>query len=183
MALRYTGFDQNVLAPRPAMDLWIVYAHNVSGLKNLGSWMIRKQKSSATVNRKELASVHGTGRAVDLGYTGIKEGRKVCLSFISLLVANADLLGVELILDYLPAPFGRGWKSERGSWQNYDKPTIAGAPGGRWIHIELSPAHLKNTETVVKAWKQVIASIANPVIKETNPVTNGANPVTIAPAL
>jgi hypothetical protein len=170
MALRYTGFDQNVLAPRPAMDLWISNAHNVSGLKNLGSWVVRKQKSSATVNRKELASVHGTGRAVDLGYTGIKDGRKVCLSFISLLIANADLLGVELILDYLPTPYGRGWKSERGLWQNYDKPTIAGAPGGRWIHIELSPAHLKNTEIVGKAWKQVIASLANPVIKEPNPV-------------
>jgi hypothetical protein len=176
MALRYTGFDQNVLAPRPAMDLWIVYAHNVSGLKNLGSWVVRKQKSSAKVNRKKLASVHGTGRAVDLGYTGIKNGRKVCLSFISLLTANADLLGVELILDYKPAPFGRGWKSERGKWQKYSKPTIAGAPSGRWIHIELSPAHLKNTETVVKAWKQVIASMPNPVTKD-------ANPVTKAPAL
>lgn len=183
MALRYTGFDQNVLAPRPAMDLWISNAHNVGGLKNLGSWVVRKQKSSATVNRKELASVHGTGRAVDLGYTGIKDGRKVCLSFISLLIANADLLGVELILDYLPTPFGRGWKSERESWQNYDKPTIAGAPGGRWIHIELSPAHLKNTETVAKAWKQVIASLPNPVIKEPNPVSKEPNPVTKAPNL
>ncbi len=165
------------------MDLWISTAHNVSGLKNLGSWVIRKQKSSATVNRKELASVHGTGRAVDLGYTGIKDGRKVCLSFISLLIANADLLGVELILDYLPTPYGRGWKSERGSWQNYDKPTIAGAPSGRWIHIELSPAHLKNTEIVGKAWKQVIESLPNPVIKEPNPVTKEPNPVTKAPTV
>lgn len=147
------------------MDLWIVYAHRAGGLKNLGSWVVRKQKSSATVNRKELASVHGTGRAVDLGYTGIRNGRRKCLNFISLLTANADLLGVELILDYLPTPFGRGWKSERGSWQNYDKPTIAGAPGGRWIHIELSPAHLKSTETVVKTWEQVIRSMPNPVTK------------------
>lgn len=156
------------------MDLWIVYAHRVGGLKNLGSWVVRKQKSSATVNRKELASVHGTGRAVDLGYTGIRNGRRKCLSFISLLTANADLLGVELILDYQPAPFGRGWKSERGSWQNYDKPTIAGAPGGRWIHIELSPAHLKSTETVVKAWEQVIRSMPNPVNKDANPVTKAS---------
>jgi hypothetical protein len=94
----YTGFDGNATGRRPTMDIWIRNAIEVSGLKNLGSWVVREKRG------KKTASVHGTGRAVDLGYTGVEQGRKKCLEFIDLLIANADELGVELILDYLPKP-------------------------------------------------------------------------------
>ncbi len=152
MAMRYTGFDGNREGPRPAMDIWIRHAIKVSGLKNLGSWVVREQKSSKTVNHKGSPSVHGTGRAVDLGYTGVKEGRKRALDLMQTLIENDDLLGVELILDYCFKPFGRGWKSERGTWQNYDKPTIAGAPTGRWIHVEVNPRLLESVQATELAW-------------------------------
>lgn len=157
MALPYTGFDGNVLAPRPAMDVWITNAVKVSGLKNLGSWMIRDQKSSKTVNHKERPSVHGTGRAVDLGWTGIKNGRAKALDLINLLVMNDDLLGVELILDYNFLPYGRGYKSDRGKWQNYQKPTIAGAPSGKWIHVEIAPGLVESLRATNLAWNLLTA--------------------------
>ena len=149
MVAKYTGFDGNVKSRRPTMDIWIRNAEEVSGLKNLGSWVVREQRG------KTSPSVHGTGRAVDLGFTGLKEGRKKCLELIKLLVANADVLGVELILDYTPKPFGRGWKADRGSWQRYEKPTISGAPGGKWIHVEVSPELLGNMRAVNQGWNDL----------------------------
>jgi hypothetical protein len=149
MPAKYTGFDGNVKAPRPTMDIWIRNAVEVSGLKNLGSWVVRD------VRGKTTSSVHGTGRAVDLGYSGIKEGRKKCLALINLLIENADVLGVELILDYLPKPHGRGWKADRNAWQRYEKPTISGAPGGRWIHVEISPTLLGNMRAVNQGWNDL----------------------------
>ena len=147
----YTGFDGNATGPRPTMDIWIRNAIEVSGLKNLGSWVVREMRGKST------PSVHGTGRAVDLGYAGVKEGRKKCLELIDLLIANADELGVELILDYLPKPYGRGWKADRGTWQAYDKPSISGAPGGRWIHVEISPTLLGNMRNVNLGWNDLRA--------------------------
>jgi hypothetical protein len=64
MVAKYTGFDGNVKSRRPTMDIWIKNAEEVSGLKNLGSWVVREQRG------KTSPSVHGTGRAVDLGFTG-----------------------------------------------------------------------------------------------------------------
>ena len=147
----YTGFDGNATGRRPTMDIWIRNAIEVSGLKNLGSWVVREKRG------KKTASVHGTGRAVDLGYTGVKQGRKKCLEFIDLLIANADELGVELILDYLPKPYGRGWKADRGTWQVYDKKKLSGAPGGRWIHVEISPTLLGNMRNVNLGWNDLRA--------------------------
>ncbi|MGA1073372.1 MAG: hypothetical protein ACO3S3_11985 [Pseudohongiellaceae bacterium] len=149
MPAKYTGFDGNVKAPRPTMDIWIRNAVEVSGLKNLGSWVVRD------VRGKTTPSVHGTGRAVDLGYSGVKEGRKKCLALIDLLIVNADVLGVELILDYAPKPYGRGWKADRNAWQRYEKPTISGAPGGRWIHVEISPTLLGNMRAVNQGWNDL----------------------------
>ena len=149
MVAKYTGFDGNVKSRRPTMDIWIRNAEEVSGLKNLGSWVVREQRG------KPSSSVPGTGRAVDLGFTGLKQGRKKCLELIKLLVANADVLGVELILDYTPKPYGRGWKADRGSWQRYEKPTISGAPGGKWIHVEVSPELLGNMRAVNQGWNDL----------------------------
>lgn len=155
MALKYTGFNGNAKGPLASMDAWIKHALEYSGFKNLGSYVVREQRSSATVDHKNVPSVHGTGRAVDIGYTGVEKGRKKCLEFLEFLVLNGDVLGVELILDYCPKPYGRGWKSERGSWQNYEKPTLAGAPGGRWIHVEVSPTLLGNMRAVNQAWNDL----------------------------
>ena len=74
------------------------------------------------------------------------------------LVRHADELGIEMILDYFPKPHGRGYKWTRGTWENYAKSTIHGAPDGDWLHVELSPewadSKLKVRESFLKLFPQ-----------------------------
>lgn len=79
-------------------------------------------------------SVHATGRAVDFSYRnmgkgkGVSNGRREAVRMCKLLVTNADLLGLEALFDYFPAPHGRAWMCDRDAWSNYKKETIHGAP-------------------------------------------------------
>jgi len=105
-------------------------------------------------------SVHATGRAMDLSYRkmdtkGVAEGRKVSKAFIDVVVANANKLGVQMIIDYWPQPFGRAWRCDRQAWKAYETKTVSGAPGGDWWHIELSPAMADNPEAVKTIFEAV----------------------------
>ena len=105
-------------------------------------------------------SVHATGRAMDLSYRkmdskGVAEGRKVSKAFIDVVVANANKLGVQMIIDYWPQPFGRAWRCDRQAWKAYETKTVTGAPGGDWWHIELSPAMADNPEAVKTIFQAV----------------------------
>ena len=54
------------------------------------------------------------------------------------LIKNADALGIEMIIDYFPAPHGRAAKCDRDmAWLKYDKETVHGAPNGDWFHCEV----------------------------------------------
>jgi len=107
-----------------------------------GSWGVRDKRS-----HPGSLSVHATGRAVDLSYRHIKAkglgirfgGRRQAMQCCRWLTENADTLGLELILDYYPAPFGRGWKCTRPGWLKYSGRQLAGAPFGDWLHCEFSP--------------------------------------------
>jgi hypothetical protein len=158
--MKYTGFDGNVKAKRPAMEAWIKNALTYSQLKNLGSWVVREQRSSGAVNHAGIPSVHGTGRAVDIGFSGVENGRAKCERLLELLTTNFETLGVEMILDYYPKPFGRGWRVDRKTWQTYTKATIAGAPGGNWIHVEVTPKLLETVAGVNSAWTLLTATKA-----------------------
>jgi hypothetical protein len=107
--------------------------------------------------------VHATGRAVDLSYRksekNPKAGRKEALVFIDKLVANANELGLQCILDYFPEPQGRAWRCDRYAWQKYDKPTIHGAPGGDWFHIEITPQAADSVIWVKAAFLKVFGEI------------------------
>ena len=91
---------------------------------------------------RDLLHPH-VGRAVDLSYrpSASKKlaNRKDALEAIEKLCANANDLGIEMIIDYFPQPFGRAWKCDRQAWSKYSKPTVTGAPGGDWFHIEITP--------------------------------------------
>jgi len=105
-------------------------------------------------------SVHATGRAMDLSYRkmdtkGVAEGRKVSKAFIDVVVANANKLGVQMIIDYWPQPFGRAWRCDRQAWKAYETKTVSGAPGGDWWHVELSPAMADNPEAVKTIFQAV----------------------------
>jgi hypothetical protein len=139
----YTGFDGNVKGPLPSMNRFIDYAVFLTGggLWNNGAWGVRPKRG------KSSESVHGTGRAVDLSWRKMPSGRgrqgfgdyNRAKAFIDFVVANADTLEVEIVLDYFGKPHGQGWRCDRGFWQQYTSRTIGGAPGGDWFHCEISP--------------------------------------------
>lgn len=108
-------------------------------------------------------SVHSTGRAVDLSYRklgkkGRRNGRAVAEWLCDVLTSHAETLGVECILDYNPAPHGRGYRWDRDEWQSYKTPTIGGAPSGDWLHVELSPRMADSQALVRESWGQIADS-------------------------
>jgi len=136
----YTGNTDGASPKRRAgMDAFIkeVIWLAQGALWDNGSYGVRNMRG------KESLSVHATGRAVDLSYrpSASKKlaNRKDALEAIEKLCANANDLGIEMIIDYFPQPFGRAWKCDRQAWSKYSKPTVSGAPGGDWFHIEISP--------------------------------------------
>lgn len=146
--------------PRAGMDEWIRQAIAASNgsLWNNGSWGQRDMRG-----KPGSLSVHATGRAVDLSYRKsekhLKASRKDSLIFIDKLVANANDLGLQCILDYFPAPHGRAWRCDRYAWQTYDKDTIHGAPGGDWFHIEITPQAADSVIWVKAAFLKVFGEI------------------------
>lgn len=138
---KYTGTSDGASkGKRAGLEEFVrqVEALSNGALWNNGTWVVRNKRGSETL------SVHATGRAVDLSWRkvdskGRVNGREKALEVIDLLVANANFLRIELILDYFPEPHGRGWRCDRQAWQNYSMHTMSGAPGGDWFHIEVAP--------------------------------------------
>jgi len=127
----YTGFDKQASGRRAGTQKLIDYVLFLNGgkIRNLGSFMVRDMRGKAG-----KPSVHSTGRAIDFGYTNREDG----LALADFFVRNWEAFGVELIVDYYPTPHGRGWNVTRLAWQDYKKPTVSGAPYGRWLHVEIS---------------------------------------------
>jgi hypothetical protein len=138
------------------MVAWIdnVIALSDGALWNNGDFVVRNMRGKSSL------SVHATGRAVDLSYRHVpdrglgveRDGRKVAVDVMRRLVNNADLLGLELILDYYPSPHGRGWRCDRRGWVRYDVATIAGAPNGDWFHAEVMPMFADDRDLVNAAF-------------------------------
>lgn len=110
-----------------------------------------------------IMSVHSTGRAWDASFLKTERhpaaNRKGAIEFLDKVIANANTLGLECALDYMPAKFGRGWRCDRQSWERYSKATIHGAPGGTWIHLEISPQAADSVIFVKAAFLKVFGSI------------------------
>jgi len=139
-----------------------IETRSAGALWNNGDWVVRNMRG------KESLSVHATGRAVDLSYRhipstgkgsqkrGVPDARKIAVQWCRLLVINADLLGIECILDYFPEPHGRGWRCDRRDWIRYEVKTISGAPKGDWLHVELTPAMADDPAAVRQAFTQLV---------------------------
>ena len=160
----YTGNKQGAAKGlRPGMKVFIEEVIKLSNgaFWNNGDFGVRMMRGSET-----SMSVHATGRAVDFSYRnmgngkGIKNGRREAVRMCKLLVDHADLLGLEAILDYFPAPFGRAWMCDRDAWSKYRKETIHGAPKGDWIHVEISPEMADSAEKMRKAFVQLRALLS-----------------------
>ena len=157
----YTGNSDGAAAgPRAGMDEWIRQAVKYANgaIWNNGSWGVRNMRGSET-----SLSVHATGRAVDLSYRKTEQhptaNRKGAVAFLNIVIANANALGVECVLDYFPQKFGRGYRCDRQAWKSYSKPEIHGAPGGDWHHYEISPAMADSPALVKQAFQRVFAEI------------------------
>jgi len=159
-ARRYTGTQDGIAKGRRAgMTAWInnVIEMSDGALWNNGDFGVRNQRG------KDALSVHATGRAVDLSYRhmadkglGIKEGgRQASINVMRTLITNADQIGLELILDYFPQPYGRGWRCDRRDWIKYQVSTLAGAPSGDWFHCEVTPAFADDPKLVNDAFKSL----------------------------
>ena len=146
--------------PRAGMNEFIkqVIYHSNGALFNNGSYGRRDVKG-----KPGNLSVHATGRAVDMSYRGgarhPQASRKSALPFIERMVANANDLGIQMVIDYFPSPYGRAWKCDRQAWQKYSKPTVSGAPGGDWFHIEISPQAADSVIFVKAAFLKVFGEI------------------------
>lgn len=128
-------------------------------LWNNGDFGVRNMRGKSSL------SVHATGRAVDLSYRkigskGRDEGRKHAVQWCNLLTEHADELGIEMIIDYFPKPHGRAWRCDRAYWMRYNKPTVSGAPGGDWLHVELSPKMAHDQSAVHAAFVKIFGQAA-----------------------
>ena len=142
---KYTGWDADAPGRRAGMQEFVSLLNQHFGLWNNGTWGVRAKRGKST------PSVHGTGRAGDLSWRNMGNkgsgNYQDAVRMMDWLVEHAEILGVEAVFDYYPAPHGRGWKCDRGAWQVYSRKAFGGAPGGDWVHVEISnqwaddPAH------------------------------------------
>lgn len=170
MARKYTGnTDGDNGGPREGTQELLRLASKQFGFKSLGIYANRRMnnaKAKADPDNPKYLSVHATGRAVDLGYSN----RAAALAFWNFLIANTEQLGIEEIHDYAyrwpkqdpkdKTAWGAGYRCARGEGlagiKIYDSKNNAGTPGGRWIHVELSPAMADDKEAFRKAWTDAL---------------------------
>lgn len=135
----YTGWDGNVNQKKSGTETFIKLLCDLfdNAVWNKCSWQVRKMNNP----RVEAWSVHGTGRACDFSWENTETSYEKIKEILDFLVFYSDILLIEEIHDYYPEPFGRGWRCDRSKWKSYNRPTIGGAPMGKWFHVEISPSH------------------------------------------
>ena len=102
---------------------------------SLGTYVDRDKRG-----KEGSKSVHADYRAADIRFPRVADRKQALEVF-------AGLYGVELIIDYqytgtrLRRAWGRGWRCDRGRWQNYRQGdvTAGGQAWADWLHIEVAP--------------------------------------------
>lgn len=172
MARKYTGNTDGVAAgARKGTEELLRLASKRWGFSNLGIFSNRRMnnaKAKADPTNPAYLSVHATGRAVDMGY----KDRTKALECWNFLIANTAALGIEEIHDYAyrwpqqdpkdKTAWGAGFRCSRGEGiagiRIFDAKNNAGTPGGRWLHVEISPAMADNPKAFRDAWVQCLKS-------------------------
>lgn len=149
----YTGFNKVGTATHPAAKKLAELLGKRHGMSYMGGLVVRVMRSApAAIQKldpndprcKPYMSVHGTGRAVDVG----SNDPKILASVFEYLVNNADELFIEEVHQYnFKAPgaskaWGRGFRCSRANKDrgivNWDAKNNGGTPGGMWLHYEVS---------------------------------------------
>lgn len=166
MARKYTGNSDGLAAgTRPGTKELFRLASKRWGFTNLGMFANRRMnnaKSNADPTNPKYLSVHATGRAVDMGYTDRKKAEE-CWNF---LISHTQELGIEEIHDYAykwpgqdkkdKTAWGAGYRCSRGEGlagvKIFTAKDNAGTPGGKWLHVELSPEMADDPKKFRAAW-------------------------------
>lgn len=172
MGRKYTGWNGDAKGRRAGTEklIQLISAHTGKNLWNNGSWGVRAKRG------KTSPSIHGTGRAFDLSWRNMGESKgsgryEHAVAVMEMLTDPklAEALEIEAVFDYYPAPYGRGWKCDRGEWKVYDSRAFHGAPGGDWIHVEISDRWADSAADVERIWNEYLAGVA-PAPKPATPV-------------
>ena len=166
VARKYTGnSDGNYGKARPGTLELLRLSSKRFGMTNLGTYANRRMNNARAdrdpTNPKYL-STHASGRAVDLGY----RNRKNAVDLWNFLIANTAQLGIEEIHDYAyqwpqqdpkdKTAWGAGYRCSRGEnlrgIRIFTAQNNAGTPGGKWLHVELSPAMADDRTAFRAAW-------------------------------
>lgn len=156
----YTGNSDGLAEGlRPGMKIFMNHMIYLSD----GAYWDNGSYANRPMRGKTSLSVHATGRATDLSFRfmlnkGVKpaaKGRAAAEHMMDFAVRHAEVLGLEMIIDYFPEPHGRAWRCDRWSWQNYSEETVHGSPGGDWTHYEIAPAMANNAEAMKQAFKSI----------------------------
>lgn len=171
MAKPYRASDAPVVdGPLAGTEQWVRLAGLYSGgaLWNNGTWVKRDVRG-----KPGQISNHARGIAADLSYRrveatgkGVPDGRKRSLDFMKHCLDAWDTLGLMLVIDYWPEPYGRSWRCDRAgvgvvkphaaeAWRKAITPTFTGAPGGDWWHVEITPELARDPQAVKHAFISV----------------------------
>jgi hypothetical protein len=162
-----------VSGPLPGTIEWVKQAELTSGgaVWNNGHYAFRNIRGTGSATTRGQISNHARGVAMDLSYRriparnlGVPNARIRALTWLNTVLDNWELLGVQCVLDYFPDPHGRGWRVDRvdaqpvkahnyQAWVRYARPTIHGAPGGDWFHIEIRQGMANNPDRVRAAFQ------------------------------
>lgn len=156
MSRKYTGFNGNAKGKRAGGEQFVREFIKMTGgafFKN-GGYLVRPIRGGTK------PSNHGTGRAFDLSYRGAPHSgcgdRELAEKWIDWLVEHADELEIEMVVDYMPKPFGRAWRCDRG-WKKYWRKTVSygGKSWADWIHVEVSPKYQDDSEFYKRTFAQL----------------------------
>lgn len=170
-----------VTGPLGGTEEWARQAAITSGgaLWNNGTYVYRNVRGTGDNGTRGVISNHARGVAMDLSWRrieprrlGVNNGRIKALTWLNTVLDNWEVLGVQCVLDYFPE-YGRGWRVDRvgtsipknhaaEAWLRYVRPTLHGAGGGDWFHIELRLGMASNPEAVKDAFNRVFGKSTTP---------------------
>ena len=160
---KYTGWDGNATGKRAGLEQLVksIEAWTSKGLWNNGTWGVRDKRG-----KEGNPSVHSTGRAADLSWRKMANGRgsgdyNVACQILDFLYTYREELLLDALFDYYPKPYGRGWKCDRNEWTNYSSRAFAGSPGGDWMHVEIAPAKADDAIWYAETFDRCLAQWLN----------------------
>ncbi len=124
------------------------YALAEFGGYNLGVYFVRPITGGSDWSTHAYAAANDWGYLIDRNDWRKGENRAMALAYINFLIANHEVLGVQMIVD---EAYARTWKCSRpefGGGPGWKSGVIKG--GGSWLHIETHPDSWSNATPIAE---------------------------------